>query len=288
MEKEEGEALLDEAFEMSRKYEKLFSKTVKGSDIDRLNKSNGKFVELDEETVKLIKKSIELGELSKGKFDISVGRLTELWDFKSSNPKVPEEAKVKEAIKTVNYRDIEVQGNKVRLKNPQAKLDLGGIAKGYIGDKVTTFLIDNGVESGIVNLGGNALAIGRKKDGTSFRIGIEKPYSKRQEMVAVVEVSNETIVTSGIYERMFESKGKKYHHVLDPKTGFPVENNIVSVSVKTKIGESYIADGLSTSFLLMGEEKALRTADALDGIEIMIVMKDGAVFQTDGFGGELR
>ncbi len=285
IEKDRGEELLDESFEMAKKYEELFSKTIKGSDIYRLNHSNGKAVKLDDETIKLLKKSIELSRMSDGRFDVTIGKLTSLWDFKSSSPKVPKEDKIKAGVETVNYKNIEINGNLVKLKDKNIQVDLGGIAKGYIGDKITEFLMEEGVESGLVNLGGNALTIGKKTDGNKWRIGIEKPYSKRQDLVAVVELEDETVVTSGIYERMFIKNGYTYHHVLNPKTGYPVENGLASVSVKTKIGKSYIADGLSTSFLLMGEKKALEKAEELEDIEILIVRKDGSIVQSSGFDG---
>ena len=282
IEEEEANKLIDGAFEVIRDAEKLLSKTIEGSDVDKINKNGS--AEVDDMTVDVIKKGIYYGELSDGKFDITVGRLSDLWDFHSENPKVPEKKDIAEAIKHIDYRNIFIDGNTVTLKDPEAEIDLGGIAKGYICDQVTDYLTDKGVESAIVNLGGNIAAIGEKADNIPFKVGIEKPFSDRSEIVGYVESSNQTFVTSGIYERFFEENGKTYHHILNVDTGYPTDADIQSVTIISKLGCSTDCDGLSTTCLMLGVKDARKLIDSIDSTEAVFVDKDGNITATDGAG----
>lgn len=254
--KETGEELISEAFELCREYENLLSKTVEGSDVYRINQAKGQTVQVSDDTAELIEKGIEFGEQSKGKFDITIGAVSELWDFHSDNPKVPDDVKIQQALKTVDYKKVQLQGNSVTLNNPEAKLDLGGIAKGYIADRVSEQLQDAGVEQAIINLGGNVVAMGEKEKGVPWTIGLERPYSDRSEIVGAVNASQETVTTSGVYERCFEEDGTLYHHVLDPDTGYPAKTELEAVTVKAPLGYSAESDVLGTIFLLLGEEES--------------------------------
>ena len=255
---EAAEDAIDSAFDKCRELEGLLSKTIEDSDISKLNAAGGEWVEVSGETLELINKGIEYAELSGGAFDISIGGVTELWDFHADegDQSLPSEEALAEAVKHVDYRNIETDGSKVRLKDPKTKLDLGGIAKGYIGDKAAEVLEGAGVASAIVNLGGNVICIGSKAEGTDFVIGVETPFSDRTEVLGTVEAADATIVTSGIYERKIEVGGKSYHHILDPKTGWPVSTDLDAVSVKYGKGQSVDADAVSTICLIKGYEEA--------------------------------
>lgn len=282
MDEEKASSIIDDAFMVCADYELLLSKTKEGSDIWKINHADGKAVKCDKDTIEVIEKGLYYGDLSDGRFDITIGKVTDLWDFHADEPKVPEKSKVKECLSHVDYRMINIDGDKVSLDDPDAQIDLGGIAKGYICDKVTEFLKDQGVESGIVNLGGNIAVIGQKNGKDDFMVGIEKPFSDRSEVVGAVPAHDKTFVTSGIYERCFEQDGKTYHHILDVKTGYPVDSDIISVSIISDLGESGNCDGLSTLCLTMGVDEATKLINSIDGVEAVFIDKDEKITFTDG------
>ena len=215
--------------------------------------------------------------------------MTELWDFKSDDPKLPQQQEIDKALETVGYENVKLtEGDTVTLADPDAEIDLGGIAKGYIADRVTEYLEQQGVEKAIINLGGNVCVIGSKADDTPWNIGIERPYSGRTELIGSVKVSDATVVTSGIYERMFKKNGRTYHHVLDPETGYPAETDLEAVTIIAKKGYSAYCDGLSTTCLMLGGDKATALIEKLQkekpeaGLEASFTDKDDKVTSTDG------
>ena len=274
MDKEEAQAAIDAAFAACRQYENLMSKTIEGSDIYKLNKAKGKPVRVHDATLEVIKKGIQYGDLSDGMFDITVGALSELWNFNGENPKVPDKASLEKARATVDYRQIQIDGNSVSMENPHAQIDLGGIGKGYIADRATEVLEAKGAEHAIVNFGGNIVALGEKETDTPWKIGVERPYSDRTQILGSVNLTDETIVTSGVYERYFKEKGKLYHHVLNPKTGYPVETDLDAVTVKGQKGQSMDCDALSTICLMLGKEKSKRILDTLEGVQAAFIDKN--------------
>lgn len=285
----EGEEILDGAFSEIRKYENLFSKTISDSDIDRINKASGKSVKVSAETYEVIEQGLETGDISGGRFDITIGRLTDLWDFKSDDPKLPEQQDIDDAVKTVGYENVKLTGgDTVTMADPDAELDLGGIAKGYIADRITEYLEKQGVEKAIVNLGGNVCVIGSKSQDTPWTVGIERPYSDRTELIGSVQVSDATVVTSGIYERMFRKDGRIYHHVLDPETGYPAETDLEAVTITAKKGYSAYCDGLSTTCLMLGKDKAAALIEKLQKekpeacLEAAFTDENDKVTSTDG------
>lgn len=271
----DGEAL-DGAVALCEKYEKLFSKTVEGSDIYNLNRANGATVSVSPDTAELIALSLEIAEASNGAFDPTVMPLVELWDIGHSQT-VPSEADIASALQKVSFENVSINGTDVTLENG-CTLDLGGIAKGYIADKVKQYLTDNGVKSAVINLGGNTLLVGNK-NGNDFSVGLQKPFGKSGELSAVIMLDGMTAVTSGIYQRYFELRDKIYHHILDTSNGYPVDNGIASVTV---IGQSSaIADGLSTACLSLGIEKGSALASSM-GVELIFITSDGSLITTDG------
>ena len=279
---DKAQEIIEQAFDQCEDLEDTLSKTVQGSDVDLINCAEGKSVKVSDDTIAVIKKGLYYSELSDGAFDITVGRITDLWDFKAENPQVPSEDALTEAAATVDYTQVKVKGNKVTLANPEAKLDLGGIAKGYIADQLETVLRDNGVGQAIINLGGNVVTIGSKEDDMGWNVGIERPYSDRTEIIGAVEMTDETIVTSGIYERMFEKDGTIYHHIIDPSTGMPSTSDVEAVSIMAEDGHSVDCDALSTICLLLGQEKGMELIESLDGFEASFMDRDDNVTTTDG------
>lgn len=206
------EDLLDDCFALAAQYENYFSTTVPDSDIAKINAAAGAPVEVHEETIELLQAGLSYGDISDGAFDITIGRLSDLWDFSTkalidepelSPAYLPSPEEVSQALATVNYQNVLIDDTTVSLKDPTAAIDLGGIAKGYIADKMKEYLNEHGVNSGFINLGGNFLALGEKPDGNGYRVGIQYPFEETGDSIAVVTVTDQTVVTSGIYERYF-------------------------------------------------------------------------------------
>lgn len=273
----DGEAdALDSAMKLCKKYENLFSRTVETSDIAKINNSNGTPVTVDPETSELLKIALDIAEKSDGAFDPTVLPLVELWNV-TKNTTPPLQDKITEGLKSVGYKNIHIDGNTVTANNG-VKLDLGGIAKGYITDKVVEHLKQKKVTSAIINLGGNLYLLGNKK-GEPFSVGIQKPFGNSDQHSAVLMMENKTAVTSGVYQRYFKHNGQLYHHIIDPKTGYPVNNGLYAVTVVSD--SSSLADGLSTACLLLGTEKATALAEEY-GAELIIITSDNQLITTDG------
>ncbi|MDY2679348.1 MAG: FAD:protein FMN transferase [Lentihominibacter sp.] len=293
MSEDKAAGIIDQAFAEIREYENMLSRTVEGSDVYRINHADGKSTEVSAETLDVIRTGLLMAELSGGKFDITVGALTDLWKFTSDNPSVPEDQEIRKALETVGYENITMKGNEVGLSDSETRIDLGGVAKGYIADKTGEYMEAQGVTKAIINLGGNITAIGEKEEDTPWTIGIERPYSDRSEIVGSIKVSDKTVVTSGIYERQFVEDGVRYHHVLDPQTGYPAETDLEAVTITAVKGNSGFCDSLSTACLILGKEKAHRLVLKLQDeypqmeIEAAFIDKNDNIAQTDGMNLEL-
>lgn len=293
MSEDKAAGIIDQAFAEIKEYENMLSRTVEGSDVYRINHADGKSTEVSAETLDVIRTGLLMAELSGGKFDITVGALTDLWKFTSDNPSVPEDQEIRKALETVGYENITMKGNEVGLSDSETRIDLGGVAKGYIADKTGEYMEAQGVTKAIINLGGNITAIGEKEEDTPWTIGIERPYSDRSEIVGSIKVSDKTVVTSGIYERQFVEDGVRYHHVLDPQTGYPAETDLEAVTITAVKGNSGFCDSLSTACLILGKEKAHRLVLKLQDeypqmeIEAAFIDKNDNIAQTDGMNLEL-
>jgi len=271
------QGLLTEALDLCAQFESMFSRTVEGGSIWRINHAEGLPVPVEDQTAELIQAGLDYGALSGGFFDITVGRLCALWDF-SGNPAVPPPAELATARDTVDYRQVYIEGNTVRLSDPQAWLDLGGVAKGYIADQIADFLKGRGVKSAIIDLGGNIVTVGKKPDGGLWHIGVTQPFGNRSEIIGSLNVGEASIVTSGIYERQFVENGTLYHHILDPSSGMPVESDIVSVTIVSE--SSTAGDALSTIVILLGSEKAVDLLDQAPGLMgAVLMLKSGELLQ---------
>lgn len=268
-----SQKIISEAFALCTELENKLSRTVTGSDISKINNSND-FVEVSEETVYLIEKAVGYSYITEGKFDITVCPVSSLYDFASE--KLPKKEDISKALLKVDYRNIAFKGNKICLKD--GSIDFGGIAKGYIADKVVEFLKERGVTQGTVNIGGNVYCFGKR----NVEIGIKKPFSN--ELIATVKGGEGTYVTSGIYERYIEVDGRIYHHIIDPETGYGVENELASVTV---IGKSSAdADAISTSCMLLGEEVGLNLIEITPDTEAVFVRRNGTLVLSSGLKAE--
>lgn len=273
-------AVLDEALSLCQTYDALLSRTKPGSDVFKLNAAQGEWVQVDERTYALLEKAAAYSELSGGCFDITTAPLTQLWNFKAEQPRVPSKEAVEEALLKVDYHRVEMRnGNEVRL-NGGAQIDLGGIAKGYVADRVAEFLKDRGVHHAIIDLGGNVLAFGGLADGRPFTIGIQDPAGERGTLMATYTATDLSWVTSGSYERYFEVDGQRYHHILDPKTGYPAQNGLASVTIFSS--QSVEGDALSTACFVAGPEKGMAIIEAQPGVEALFVLDGGEILRSSG------
>lgn len=279
---EDQEAVMDEAVDYIKEMEKLLSTNLEGSDVYRINHAAGQAVKVDKRTLEVIQEALEISRESEGAFDISIGAVTNLWKIGDEDARKPSDEEIKAALPFINYKDITVdeQAQTVAIKEGMT-LELGGISKGFIADKVRELFASEGITTAIINLGGNVVVMGdspSSKDG--WNVGVQDPDQVRGATVGSVPGSHDSIVTSGIYERYIEVDGVRYHHILDPKTGYPVENTISGVTVFTK--SSMQGDGLSTTLFLLGVDKGLDFVNQLDGVEAVFIDKDHGVHVSDG------
>ncbi len=275
------ESILNGVVDLCKDYENRLSRTIESSEISRLNNRNGQSVfTLTKETAEVLEKGIYYSTLTDGAFDITVEPLTSLWNFTSENPVVPDSTQIASAVKKVDYKSLSLEGTELTFLSDDTKLDLGAIAKGFIADKMKDYLLENGVKSAIINLGGNILCVGSKPDGTAFKIGVQKPFKDRNETVASLEIRDYSVVSSGIYERYFEQDGISYHHILNPKTGYPYENDLISVTIISPY--SVDGDGLSTSCFALGLEKGMELINSLDDIYAIFITDDYNLHYSNG------
>lgn len=273
--------VLDGCAKLCEKYDTMFSNKTEDSEISQINHAGGNPVEVSDETITIIKKGIYYSEMSNGAFDITIGAVSNLWDFKSETPEIPSADTVASAVSHVDYNQIIITNNTVRLTDPYASIDVGAIAKGYIADRLKAYLKEQGVKHAVINLGGNVLTMGGKIDGSDYNIGIQKPFDESGQPITSVKVSNKSVVTSGIYQRYFESDGKIYHHILDPNTGYPCENNLYSVTIITD--SSLTADALSTTCFLLGFDEGMKLINQLDNVDAVFITNDNKIHYSKNF-----
>ncbi len=273
------QAVLDHAVKECARYDDLFSRTVEGSDVWRINEAKGAPVEVSPETADLITKALEYCEFSGGLFDITIGAVTSLWDFELGRK--PDGATLAEAVTHVDYHGVHVNGTTVTLDDPEAMIDLGGIAKGWIADALADLYRENGIVSGIINLGGNVMAVGEKPSGNPWRIGVQDPNSEHGGYIATVDVKNRSVVTSGLYERHFVLDGVDYHHILHPETGLPVETDLLSDTIISE--RSIDGDGFSTTLFIEGAEAGMKAIESVEGIEALFVNSEAEIIKSSGF-----
>lgn len=274
-------ACFDGCMNICRKYENLFSKTISGSDIDRINQSEGTGVEVSEETAFLIEESLKYCNLTDGAVDITVAPVTDLWNFSDiyEGKRPPEDSEIKSLLGYIDYKSVCVDGNTVSLSNPDSAIELGFIAKGYIADQIKDYVISQGVQRCIINLGGNIVTVDNRTNPGSFTIGIRKPFDDNGNTIDTVKVINKSVVTSGIYERSFTCDGTLYHHIINPKTGYPVSNNLCSVTIISD--DSAKGDALSTTCLCLGLDKGMELINNTDDVEAVFVTDEYELFYSE-------
>lgn len=275
------EAVLDHAMELCREYEAIFSRTLKTSELYALNHRapDSVTVSLSDDMATLLQKSLYYCELSGGAFDITIEPVSSLWDFTSGAASLPDVDKLEQALTQVGYRALSLDGNTLTYHSP-AFIDLGATAKGYIADRLKEYLVGAGVKSAIINLGGNVLCIGSRPDKSPFAVGLQKPFADRSETFAVLQADDQSVVTSGVYERHFILDGRNYHHILNPRTGYPYDNGLLSVTILSDA--SVDGDALSTVCFSLGLDKGMRLIDSMDGVYACMIDEDYRVYYSEG------
>jgi thiamine biosynthesis lipoprotein len=290
----DDESYIDSCFALADEYENKFSNTIETSEISQINQANGQAVSVSDETIELLTAGIEYGSISNGLFDITIGDLSDLWNFSEISENldsadnetdasvIPADEEIQTALSHVGYQNIQIDGNTVRLTDPKSKIDVGGIAKGYIADQMRAFLNEAGITSGVISLGGNVLTLGPKADDNTYTIGIQQPFAETGTTLGTIRIDDASVVSSGVYERYYRVDGKLYHHILDTRTGYPIENNLYQVTIISD--KSMDGDALSTTCFALGLDDGMQLIEQMDGIEAIFVTDDGVTHCSSGVG----
>ncbi len=268
---------IDIAINEITRIENLISSWDPNSQTSKINSNAGiKAVKVDQELFDLIKRSLSITKLTDGAFDISYASLDRIWKFDGSMTKMPSETDIASSVSKVGYQNIELDDSNstVYLKLKGMKLGFGAIGKGYAADKAKSLLIEKGVVSGIINASGDMTTWGKQTNGEEWKVAITNPLNKNKAF-ALLPITDGAVVTSGNYEKYVNFNGKRYTHIIDPRTGYP-STGIISVTVFAPKAE--LADALSTSVFVMGKEVGLNRINQLPNIECIIIDEDGNIF----------
>ena len=259
------------------------------SEVAAINRNaGGEYQGVSEDTYYVVETSLKYSNMSQGAFNPTIRPLVDAWGFGRENQRVPSKNEIEKAMKLVNYNDISIDKveKAVRLNKKNQAIDLGAVAKGFAADEVRDILMANKIKSAIVDLGGNIFALGNKQNGMAWNIGIQDPLAACGEYVGIISVSNKSVVTSGNYERFFEVNGKRYHHILDSRTGYPSENGVISATIISD--NSIDGDALTTCAYVMGLEMGYELIESLDGADAIFITEDKKVFTTSGIKSNFK
>ncbi|WP_160678157.1 FAD:protein FMN transferase [Clostridium sp. C8-1-8] len=269
--------------EEMKRLEYIMNFFSENSEVSRINKAAGKYaVEVGAEVLYVLNRAKYFSEVCKGTFDVTVGPLAKLWGIFTDKAKIPTKEEIEQAISCVSYKDISIDNGlgEVRLMKSGESIDLGAIAKGYAADRAMDIYRQYSIESAFVNLGGNVMVLGNKPDNSPWRIGIQNPFLERGVCLGAVNAFDKTVVTSGDYVRFFEKDNKKYHHIIDPRTGYPSDSNLVSATIVAD--QSIGADAVSTGIFILGLDEGINVVKNLKGMEAIFVTKEKEVHITKG------
>ena len=275
--------IFTEVFDRIKQIEERLSINEEGTEIDKINEAAGvSAVKVSEDAFINIKEGLEYSRLTEGSFDITVGPLVKLWSIGLPEAKVPTQVEIEQALPLINYQDVvlDEEASTVYLKNKGMMIDLGSIAKGYTADVIAEMLKEKGVQRALIDLGGNIYALGSHPEGRPWNIGIQSPYSTRGEIIGYLPIENKSVVTSGVYERYIEQDGKKYHHILNPFTGYPYDNEILGVTIISD--KSIDGDALSTSVFSKGLQGGMEFIETQSDIDAIFITKENKVYVTSG------
>lgn len=264
-----------------KRLERLLSRFDKRSEISVINRMAGLGpARISRETYALLSKAQEISKLSEGAFDITVGPLIKLWDYKHAAC-APEDSAIQKVLSLVGFSGLELDEDSLtaKLASPGQMIDLGGVGKGYASDRAMDIFRSRGITSAFTNIGGNVSTLGKKPDGSLWQVGIRHP--RQDQLIGAVSVSGQSVVTSGDYERYFtDEHGIRRHHLLDPLTGYPAESGLVCVTVVHE--SAMMADALSTAIFVSGMEKGLILLLKVPSAQAVLVDQDLHVHVTSG------
>lgn len=283
------EEALEEAFARIEELADKVTVNEPGSQMDKINQAAGETpVTVSEDVYPLIQTAAEYSELPNSGFDYTIGPITDLWRIGFDDARVPEPAEIEAVLPLVDHEKVELNAEEqsVYLTEAGMLLDLGAIAKGYIADEVTEVFKAHGITTAIMDLGGNVVIMGDSptRETGGFNVGVQDPFDQRGAYVGAMNLSDKSIVTSGIYERYIEEEGEIYHHLMDPDTGYPFDNNLASVTIVSDF--SIDGDALSTVVFGFGLEEGLEYVNAQEDIEGIFITKDREIYLSEGIGDD--
>lgn len=274
-----AQEVISEGLKLIHWLEKMMSFHDVHSQLNQINQQSGQsWVSIDDELFFIIKESKRYARLTDGLFDITIASLVELWQYYGKLKRVPSQFSIRDTLKKVDYEDILIdeESKEITLRQLGQRIDLGGIAKGYISNQVIQFYRQKGLQWGMINLGGNVALLGKRPDGESWLVGIQDPDQERNQCLATVGVNDTTVVTSGDYERLFLDHNLRYHHILNPYTGYPADSGLRSVTIIHPDG--MLADVLSTTIFILGLEKGIELLQRFSDVKIVMVDQDKRIF----------
>lgn len=281
---------VDEAMNRLDEIDQEASTNNEKGDVWKINNAAGKdYVKVGPDTLKMIKTAVQYSKLSGGAFDISVGPLIKLWGIGTEAARVPSDMEIKAVLPLVGYDKISIneKDSSVKLEKAGMSIDLGGIAKGFAVDEVIKIYKKYQITDGLINLGGSSIyAVGKNQSGSQWTIGIQHPrLDRNQGLLGKIKLSGEALSTSGDYERYFIKDGKRYHHIIDPHTGYPADTGVMSdtIVIKGDVPDAnMIGDLLTTTVFVSGVDKGLKFMESLNGMECAITTTDNKVYASSG------
>ncbi len=278
----EAESACSEIQDSIAEMERLWSVTDENSEIFALN--HGKRSEVSPMTAEIVSFALEMSQKTGGALDPTIYPVLAAWGFTTDENRVPSDEEISELLKLVGYEKAAVSGNEITLEDGMM-LDLGAVAKGYATARAAEILSQHGVKSALVNFGGNVLAYGSKPDGSDWKIGVKDPAD--DGIVGIISISDKTAVTSGKYKRFFTAPdGTVYGHIIDPKTGYPADNDLLSATIIAEDGA--FCDAMSTAIFVMGKSSAEDFWRAVGGFDMILITKDGEIIITEGIEKDFR
>lgn len=287
---------VEESFKRIGEIDKMASPNISTSDVSKINSAAGKeYVKVHPEIIKMIKKSIQYSKLSGGAWDITVGPLINLWGIGTPNERIPSDAEIKAKLALVGYDKISINeaDNSVMLQKPGMSIDLGGIAKGFATDEVLKIFKKYNIKNGLLNLGGSSMyAIGNNEKNLPWSVGIKHPRSQNSEdYLGIIKLSNQALSTSGDYERYFIKNNKRYHHILNPLTGYPADTGVISDTIVidgSLPDNSMIADLLTTTVFVLGPEKGIKFVENMPKVECELTTSDYKIYTSSGLNKKIE
>lgn len=279
------EDIIEKGFALVRDLADKITGETTESEISKINKAAGQEpVVVSEEVYELISIAADYSDSLDGQFNYTIGPITNLWRIGFDDARKPSQAEIDEALQKIDFNKVILNDEErsVYLEEPGMEMDLGAIAKGYITDEVKALFESENVTTAIIDLGGNVFVMGASpvRDGDVWNVGIQDPFAERGESIGSTQQSNRSIVTSGIYERFLEVDGEVYHHLMNPETGYPFDNEIAGVSIISE--KSVDGDATSTLVFALGVEEGLDYVNGRNDIEAVFVTKDKEVYLSGG------